>query len=342
MSKLTIAVPTYNRSYYLKEMLDSILQQTCSDFFVKIYDNCSTDNTTETVKPYLLDKRFSYHRHITSVNNFHYILKDVTTEYLLMAHDDDTMLPDMVKEERAILDLHEDVSLVSTNANYINTKGEVIEPSGYNNCNNKWLGNDRFINSREYINFITIANKPNIICCPTVMLRMPVIRKHNFQSRIDIGGASDYFAWLELNQLDYKFYYINKALYNYRIHSGQDHQLSPFLYPRLRKPVYYLLSENKHSRQTINEWLKFINKTVAIDAITYGYDVFWKHRENILFYNKLDFALFFAFFRENCVLYKKYFRKFKKKLKIVLKRIIPHRIWGLGKKIIHAHRHKKD
>jgi glycosyltransferase involved in cell wall biosynthesis len=165
--KLTIAVLTYNRANYLKEMLDSILQQTYKDFYVIIYDNCSEDNTTETVKPYLSDERFTYHRHDVSVENGNYALKNCNTEYLLITHDDDIMLPDMVKREISILDEYNDVALVSTNINKIDIKSNIVELSVYSNAMDN---QDRIINSREYINFL--INKFNIIACPTVMFRM--------------------------------------------------------------------------------------------------------------------------------------------------------------------------
>ena len=46
MPKVTIALPTYNGERYLKEQLDSILNQTYKDFNLIISDDCSTNKET--------------------------------------------------------------------------------------------------------------------------------------------------------------------------------------------------------------------------------------------------------------------------------------------------------
>lgn len=51
--KLSICIPTYNRSKYLPELLDSILSQPeASKVEIAISDNASTDNTEELIKAY--------------------------------------------------------------------------------------------------------------------------------------------------------------------------------------------------------------------------------------------------------------------------------------------------
>ena len=49
---ITIIVAIYNGEKYLKEQLDSILNQTYSNFNLIISDDCSTDNTKNIIKNY--------------------------------------------------------------------------------------------------------------------------------------------------------------------------------------------------------------------------------------------------------------------------------------------------
>jgi len=290
MYKLTIAVLTYNRAKYLKEMLDSILQQTYKDFYVIIYDNCSEDNTPEIVKPYLSDERFTYYRHNVSIGgeNGNYALKNCNTEYLLITHDDDIMLPDMIKREIDILDTYNDISLVWTNINHIDVNSKITKTSiSSPSLNNQ----DCIIKSKEYIK--TLSSKGNLINCPTVMLRMNVIGSHNFYFHTEIGGVCDCFLWLEINQLNYNFYYINMPLYNYRIHNLQDSHNTLKLFPLLRKPVYNLLIENKYPSYIIREWLKKVEND-TLDEIYKNKNMnkaFLTIKNNILFQDKKD--LFF-------------------------------------------------
>jgi len=293
MYKLTVAVLTYNRANMLKEMLDSILQQTYKDFYVIIYDNCSEDNTPETVEPYLSDERFTYHRHAVSVHNANYALNNCNTEYLLIVHDDDIMLPDMVRREISILDSYEDISIVSTNTNYIDINSNITK---YSVCSDAMNNKDCMINSKEYINLL--INKSNVIAFPTVMFRMSIIKANNLSFLSEIGGASDCYFWLELNQLDYEFYYINTALYHYRIHNLQDSRNSLLLFPLLRKPVYNLLVKNNYSKHIIKSWLKRIEK-YTLDEICNQKnrrEAFKSIREKILFQDMRDLVFLINIF----------------------------------------------
>jgi len=273
MYKLTIAVTTYNRANLLVFMLDSILQQTYKDFYVIISDNCSIDNTKEAVKPYLSDSRFEYikHEHILK-EHFNYLFDLCKTEYLIIVHDDDTMHPDMIKEQVEILEKHKDASIVCTNINHINTKSEVISSSFLSKYTNK---NDIIINKRDYINFL--IKNGHIIMCPTVMFRMNVIKENKLYFNMQIGGACDMFLWFNLNLLDYNLYFLNNALYNYRIHDMQDSSRSYLLAPFLKIPVFNLLKENNYSNSTIKLWLKYVNHRILSEIKKQEF----KNRKNI-------------------------------------------------------------
>lgn len=51
-SKIDILLATYNGEEYLEAQLDSILNQTYSDFRLLISDDCSSDNTQKILKEY--------------------------------------------------------------------------------------------------------------------------------------------------------------------------------------------------------------------------------------------------------------------------------------------------
>ena len=58
MEKIDILMATYNGEKYLEEQIESILNQTYSNFRLIISDDCSTDRTCEILKEYYQkDKR---------------------------------------------------------------------------------------------------------------------------------------------------------------------------------------------------------------------------------------------------------------------------------------------
>ena len=292
MYKLTLAVITHNRANLLKQMLDSVLLQTYKDFYVIIYDNCSSDNTADIAKPFLSDSRFTYHRHEKVIGNFNYALGHCDTDYLVILHDDDIMLPDMISEEMKIMENRSDVSLVFVNMNYIDSNNKMFESSVLD----RYMGNeDYIIKSREYIQIL--MGKNNIVCCPTVMFRMALVRKHNFNFTIT-GGGGDLFLWLEMNQIDYNFYYISKALYNYRQHSAADSSKKTFIFPKLRVTVYNLLLKNNYPKEILKKWIKHIDWHLIyqLKKATERKKAFNEIKNIILFNDKRDNKLLFNVF----------------------------------------------
>ncbi len=68
-SKVTIAIPTYNRSELLKASLESALAQDYRDYQVLVLDNASNDDTEALVRSFA-DPRITYVRHETNVGMF--------------------------------------------------------------------------------------------------------------------------------------------------------------------------------------------------------------------------------------------------------------------------------
>ena len=52
MPKVTVLMPVYNGEKYLREAIDSILNQTFTDFEFLIVDDGSTDNSSEIINSY--------------------------------------------------------------------------------------------------------------------------------------------------------------------------------------------------------------------------------------------------------------------------------------------------
>ena len=49
---VSIIIPNYNHALYLKQRIDSVLNQTFQDFELLILDDCSTDNSREIIERY--------------------------------------------------------------------------------------------------------------------------------------------------------------------------------------------------------------------------------------------------------------------------------------------------
>ncbi len=90
---LTISIPTYNRSNYLKKCLDHICSQKTEDVLVVVRDNCSTNyDFWEFIEPYENDygvKAYKNNINIGGDANTARLFEDCETEWLWVIGDDD-------------------------------------------------------------------------------------------------------------------------------------------------------------------------------------------------------------------------------------------------------------
>ncbi len=129
--KIDILMATYNGEKYLKEQIDSILEQTNQDFRLLISDDMSTDNTRAILNDYVsTDNRvvvFLQNKNLGPVKNFEYLMKKVESSYFMFADQDDIWQKDKI--EQSVRKLEETNSdLVYTNLQVVNENLDVMYP----------------------------------------------------------------------------------------------------------------------------------------------------------------------------------------------------------------------
>lgn len=91
--RVSIGMPVYNGEKYIRDALDSLLNQTFSDFELIISDNASTDRTEEICGEYASrDSRISYFRQTENngaITNFQFVLDHASGEFFMWAAYDD-------------------------------------------------------------------------------------------------------------------------------------------------------------------------------------------------------------------------------------------------------------
>ncbi len=102
MEKVDILLATYNGEKYLKEQMDSILNQTHSDFRLIISDDCSIDKTKEILEEYAKkDDRivlFNQEKNLGVTGNFEFLLSKVTSDYFMFSDQDDIWKKDKIEK----------------------------------------------------------------------------------------------------------------------------------------------------------------------------------------------------------------------------------------------------
>ena len=100
--KLSICIPTYNRSKHLINCIESIVSNNISkglDFQICISNNCSTDETESIVQSYIGRLPIKYHKNESNLGVARNVLKVIEmadSEFVWLIGDDDLLMPTAV------------------------------------------------------------------------------------------------------------------------------------------------------------------------------------------------------------------------------------------------------
>ncbi len=125
--KISVLMSVYNGSRYLRESIESILNQTFTDFEFIIIDDFSTDNTWEILTEYAnQDHRIvliKNEQNIGLTKSLNKGLKIAKGKYIARQDADDISLLNRLKKEVFLLDRQPEVVLVSCEIEYIDSEG---------------------------------------------------------------------------------------------------------------------------------------------------------------------------------------------------------------------------
>jgi glycosyltransferase involved in cell wall biosynthesis len=128
--RVSVIMSVYNGEKYLREAIDSILNQTFKDFEFLIIDDGSTDSSAEIVHSYC-DPRIRVFKQENKglTKSLNIGLKLANGEYIARQDADDISLPFRLEKQVEFLDKQTDVVLVSSNIEFMDDRGESLGKS---------------------------------------------------------------------------------------------------------------------------------------------------------------------------------------------------------------------
>ena len=130
--KISVIVPLYNAEAYIERTLNSILNQTYTNYEILLINDCPADKTIEIANTYN-DKRI---RMIHNVENKGIAfsrnrgIEFSNGEFIALMDHDDLALPERFAKQVAFLEQHKDIDIVGGATQWINTKDQpLMEPT---------------------------------------------------------------------------------------------------------------------------------------------------------------------------------------------------------------------
>ncbi len=121
--QVSIIMPNYNCENYIRESIDSVLNQTYSDWELLIVDDCSTDNSVEIIREYCeRDSRiklFVNEKNSGAAASRNLALREANGKWIAFLDSDDLWLPEKL-EKQLVFMTENDYSFSFTKYRHIN------------------------------------------------------------------------------------------------------------------------------------------------------------------------------------------------------------------------------
>jgi glycosyltransferase involved in cell wall biosynthesis len=201
---VSVIVPSYNHSQFLRQRLDSIVGQTFQNFELILLDDCSTDESASILKEYSKHPRVS--QIIVSEKNsgspfaqWQKGFQLARGEYIWIAESDDIASLDFLAEMVALLESKENAVLAHCRPVFVDSRGERIwDDFFWSNAIDpqRWLevhensGLDEIRDFLRYRN--TIPNASGVLFRASFARRTIIPNEYRF--------AGDWLFWISLLQ----------------------------------------------------------------------------------------------------------------------------------------------
>ncbi len=207
MCKISVVMPTMNADKYLRESIESILNQSFSDFEFIIVDDGSTDKTLDIIKSYNDPRIRVIDGPRTGIGAaLNKGIDCAKGEYIARMDADDISVKDRFEKQVNYLDSNPDVALCGMFAMEFFMDGR---PSRV------WC-EDRFINMETPGLIDQLLHTP-VVCHPTVMFRKKVFAEKGLRYTEKYKHTEDQELWIRAMKV-VTFHNIPEIGLHYRVH----------------------------------------------------------------------------------------------------------------------------
>lgn len=243
--KISVCIPTFNRSKLLSIAIESVLHQIEQDVELIICDDGSTDGTPELMSQYQCG-RIRYIRHLKNLgksNNMRSGFEAASGEYFIKFDDDDRLTAEFISKTSTILDKNPSVDFVGTDHWIIDINNERDEETTKSNSQ-RWGRS----NLPEGIveNLLEVVFIQQSFQIGATLFRRKALEEVGFM-RPNIQNCEDNDLLVRLALAGKKGYYLPERLMEYRFHAEQQgiERAIPYLTDKLRYLESYQFESEK-------------------------------------------------------------------------------------------------
>ena len=203
---ISILLATYNGERYICESIESILNQTYTEFELLIGFNGTTDNSKKLVGKYN-DPRiriFDYEKDKGKSKTLNKLLVESKYDWIAIQDDDDVWLNTKLEKQVRFIN---NFDVIGSFIDYINENGEIT-------------GCPNLATKSDDIKLLSISGNNQIANTSAIFKKNDAVNIGGWRS--DLDGIEDFDFWLRLIRLNKEFINLNEKLVLHRLHSNSN------------------------------------------------------------------------------------------------------------------------
>ena len=237
--KISVVTASYNYHDYIKETIQSVLDQSYQDWEFIIVDDCSTDNSIDVIKSFKDEriKLFINEKNLGLKETVKRGIENATGEWIVFLESDDILAPDNIEKKVEIAKKYSDVNLIFNDCEFFGDETRVKKVT-YDLKKTRKLLKNKSYPSYMFYNFF-LSNK--IFTFSSVMAKRKDLLSIDFNPPMDY--LLDWWLWIQMAYIG-KFYYLKEQLTKWRLHKQSYIKNSDHTSPvQLQAKIYYDISK---------------------------------------------------------------------------------------------------
>jgi len=253
----TVVIPTYNRADLLPLSIQSVLNQSFTDFEIIVVDNFSSDNTNEVMKQYEADVRILYFRNEKNMERGYSRnvgFRNGRGKFLTLLDSDDLMYTHCLMDAYNFSQQHQEAKVFHNLYEFVDQHGKPSQTKTFEVVQNQYKQ----------------ICQGNFLSCIGVFLNKEVYSQFFFTEDLKMIGSEDYEIWFRI-LAHYQVARINKVNCGIREHLGRSVYSS--MYENLeyqRKELMRLIDNDEVLADRYWKYRGFINANYYFHQAMYS------------------------------------------------------------------------
>ena len=226
MPFFSVIIPNYNHESFLRQRINSVIDQTHNNFEIILLDDASTDNSREVIESYRGHAKISQilYNELNSGSPFLQWQKGIELakgEWIWVAESDDFADACFLEEAFKAIQQYPSAGLFYCDGTILENKGQ-SDPKKFSYQKNQIFKTEKWSHSyfekgivelNEYLKFDNIINNAS-----STVFKKDLLKKTN-KTLKTLKYYGDWYVYLQLSTIA-DIYYCNKPLNFYRKHSN--------------------------------------------------------------------------------------------------------------------------